>query len=80
MEWTIIFTLVSILFVLVVYTLRRSANVAKAGEERFRKILDVTPAAVSITDFKRWAFAGCEPGLLEINRFSSRTIHRPHDS
>jgi PAS domain S-box-containing protein len=65
-EWTIIFLLVSILVVLVVYTLRRSASAAKAGEEWYRKILDVTPTAVSITALKDGRLLDANPAYWKL--------------
>jgi PAS domain S-box-containing protein len=48
-EMTIIFVLVVLLIFLVVDALRRSVDAVKEGEERFRKIFQVSPAAISIT-------------------------------
>ena len=70
MEWTIIFLLVIILVALVIYTLRRSANAGKAGEERFKKILDVTPAAVSITTLKDGRLLDANPAYWKLTGFN----------
>lgn len=72
MEWTIIFLLVIILAVLVAQTLRRSVRVGKVGEERFRKIFDVTPAAVSITALKDGRLLDANPAYWKLTGFNPK--------
>jgi PAS domain S-box len=51
-DLTGIFIIIFLLVYLVLYTVRQSVQAAHAGEEKFRKIFYVSPAAISISSFQ----------------------------